>query len=581
MIPKHSQSKTPTHTSPTQEDRTAHAPYNFVALPKQAQPVDSPVAQVDQSRYDDALLTGQIQCEFETKSPLYTRCLMSPEFFREYGDKKFHELTQAQREERAQFYQQHSNPVVPGSSLRGMIRTLVEIISFGKFLDVTDKQLVFRAVAEGKNTTALGAYYSKLAKNGMAFKAKAGYMTQNNGIWHICPASVINGVSFARVKCDATRIFSLPKHKNSCNAYGPIYFAPNPVASGKNMLVTTVQDKKAADLQAGVLVKSGKMGGKKHDYIVFSSDATQTLIEIPFELEQNYRQQISREQRELLQGFDKHDEAIGVLQVDQPVFYLTYEDKLVYFGHLPLMRLPYEKKPLDLVPKPLRSPTHIDLAEKLFGYVGKGNKGKYEQDALAGRVFFSDAVLAPDQTNVWYSDKPVVPQILSGPKPTSFQLYLTQQQPDDKLKLQHYDSSDTTLRGYKLYWHKGEKPAFEEKKDEMDVIDEKTWTIRNESGQPVPDTQHTLIKPVKAGVKFTFTIRFENLHPVELGALLWAIEPTPFARNRSICHKLGMGKPLGLGSIQIFDVQVKVDDRVQRYQSLFDENGWGATRTRY
>ena len=64
----------------------------------------------------------------------------------------------------------------------------------------------------------------------------------------------------------------------------------------------------------------------------------------------------------------------------------------------------------------------------------------------------------------------MTPKILAGPKPTTFQHYLTQQEPDtiqeivkgkskSRMDLDHYGSNtphDTTLRGHKLYWHRGE-----------------------------------------------------------------------------------------------------------------------------
>ncbi|HUN23598.1 MAG TPA: TIGR03986 family CRISPR-associated RAMP protein [Anaerolineales bacterium] len=549
---------TPEHQSPTEKNREATAPYNFVELPEK--PVASPLSTVDHSRYKPDLLTGQIECTFETKSPLYTRGLMSPDFFALNGDKAFHELTPAQREERAQFYQQHSKPIVPGSSLRGMVRQLVEIISFGKFLDVTNEQLVFRAVAEGKKSTALGAHYSELAKNGMAFKAQAGYMKKDgNGDWSIQPAIEINGVTFARFK---NTNFGTEKKWKECKNAEEIWFIPRDVPNHKNMLVDDVSPTKKDGYQHGVRVWSGPMSGKKHDYIVFDENPKATLISISDNLLLSYREQVTDGQHQLLKTSDEHRN--GVLLENQPVFYLCDDKKnLMFFGHLPLMRLPYKHTPVGLVPEALRGASPIDIAENLFGFV----RG---QNTVAGRVFFSDALLANEQTDVWYSEKPVVPQILSGPKPTSFQLCLTQSKPDDKTALNHYDSPQTTLRGYKMYWHRGASPDFEGQ------VNIEKREMQNEQGRREKDTQHTLIRPVKSDVKFTFTIRFENLHAVELGALLWALQPPPLHKNRTICHKLGMGKPLGLGSIQICDgdVKVKIDDRSKRYQNLFDEQGW-------
>ena len=57
------------------------------------------------------------------------------------------------------------------------------------------------------------------------------------------------------------------------------------------------------------------------------------------------------------------------------------------------------------------------------------------------------------------------------------------------------------------------------------------------------------ITPLKAGNKFKSKIRFENLNEIELGALLMIFDLNG-AKNPA--YKIGMGKPLGLGSIKIF-----------------------------
>lgn len=85
-------------------------------------------------------------------------------------------------------------------------------------------------------------------------------------------------------------------------------------------------------------------------------------------------------------------------------------------------------------------------------------------------------------------------------------------------------------------------------------------------------TQHTRIEPVKANKSFTFRIYFENLSNVELGALLWALEPQGDTQKK-YRHKLGMGKPLGMGSIELVPT-LHITNRKQRYESLFKGDNW-------
>ncbi len=195
--------------------------------------------------------------------------------------------------------------------------------------------------------------------------------------------------------------------------------------------------------------------------------------------------------------------------------------------------------------------------------------------------------------------------ILSTPKPTTFQHYLFQNDqeitPDGKnlRGIKNYNDS-TFLSGYKLYWHKSgstwqaKEIAFFKSdfnkllKDQKVSYDDFKDSIKHDKQNKqkiivkidcLPDhlksiilysigtfeTQHTKIKPVKKGKVFHGQIRFENLCAVELGALLFVLD-----LPQECCHKLGMGKPLGLGSIRI-NISLLLSDREKRYKELFAE----------
>ena len=85
------------------------------------------------------------------------------------------------------------------------------------------------------------------------------------------------------------------------------------------------------------------------------------------------------------------------------------------------------------------------------------------------------------------------------------------------------------------------------------------------------DSQHTVITPIKKGATFEGRIRFENLTEVELGGLLLALE-----LKENLYHKIGMAKPLGLGSIKITPTLKLIDRHSEkgRYTSLFSNDQW-------
>lgn len=578
----------PVHQNPTRE--IARAPYNFVPLPEKVVTFD-PQALPDQDRYYPTRHTGYIDCVITTESPVYVRAPLTIEEFerQESGLDKNAPWREQVRNKPDFFYTDPAKtPRIPGSSLRGMLRTLVEIVSYSKVQWVSEEPLVYRAVGD---TTTHGKHYrdrvmredgqrpnrsGKLAWHYTPL-VKAGYIEVDRGEFYIRPAQEIGGTTFARIRSD-----SIPKGLKTiegCKNASEIWFQAGPyeyqdVRGGflriKYAKVIRASAQPASGLIKGALVRSGPMASKRSEAVIYPKDEKANRIHIPDELVAAYKDQISQEQKHLL-GED------GVLRNGQPIFYLMENGKLIFFGHTMMMRLPYPYKPIDFVPQELRRESDLDLAEAIFGYTKSTGEGKAR--AYASRVFVGDAWLEPGQADIWLSDKPIVPKILGGPKPTTFQHYLTQQTPDPqevgrdrsgnpKLVRERSDYTDpktAAIRGFKLYWHKGSVTAAD--------IQEALDRLRDERGhEKRDDTQHTQIRPVRSGVRFRWRIHFENLSNEELGALLWALT-LPGQPDKQYRHSIGMGKPLGMGAIKI-DASLTLENRRQRYTTLFDNERW-------
>lgn len=584
----------PQHRNPTRRKDAALAPYNFVALPEAVVQVDfAPQAQVyaGESRF-----TGQIVCELTTETPLYTRAALEQaeysEQSRQRGKKR------GLRDDKADFFYVDpatKKPVIPGSSLRGMIRALVEIASYAKVFPVADTALVYRSM----DPTSHGLHYRErlVEYNGTGYNARgkqvrlytplmqAGYMYQlDGGRWEIHPARKIDGTTFARIsQRDLERLERDLTPLPGCRNAATLYFQPDAydykdVRGGflriKKARVIRASARPKSGLLQGALARSGPMPTKRSEAVVYPEDTQAQPIPVPEWMVEAYEAQISQEQERLLG-------TRGVLNDGQPIFYLMEAGNLIFFGHTMMMRLPYRQTPKDFIPPSLRNPEQRDLAEAIFGFVGERklaseSKGEEKEQAWAGRVFFGDARLSPGQDDWRLQAEPLVPQILGSPKPTTFQHYLVQRNPDPfragttkdgrpkyRKELSDYTATppaESVLRGHKLYWHKGPVQAEDIREDKAKVKN------------PDKDSQHTRISPVRAGVTFRFTIQFENLDQVELGALLWALT-LPGEEEKTYRHKLGMGKPLGMGSVRL-QPALMMSDRLFRYRQLFFGNGW-------
>lgn len=562
------------------ENHEARAPYNFVPLPEMVVTLlvdDLP----DQGIFDSKRHTGYIDCELTTSSPVFIRAGLKPEQAKAGKESKdFPEF----------FYLNSENqPVIPGSSLRGLLRTLVEIVTFSKIGAVTKNPLVYRSVG---GTTNHDAHYrdmmmqevtdleARADKNTKFYipRMRGGYMVKKGSDWAIQPAKVIDGTTYAHIGIDEALFRKLKRLKNCQNAYevfittGPYNFQE--VRGGflkiKFAKVLERDASQRTGLRPAALARSGWMNSKKSEAVIYESDPQATALPLTDEQIDAYRDQISKEQQKLLGDH-------GVLNDGQPVFYLEKDGKVVFFGHTRMFRVPYPNSPFDYVPDYARpseepkEPDLIDFAEAMFGYTRKVQDGTQRQRAYAGRVSCSDAKLIAGQKEIWLSPNPVKPHILSGPKPTTFQHYMVQIDPNlyevgrprPETRLRDYESSDdeTAIRGHKFYWHKGD----------VGVED-----IREKGQVKDQDTQHTSIKPLKTGVRFNFQVHFENLTSEELGALMWVFDQ---AAKENMRLKIGMGKPLGMGAIKIVPTLYTTQPK-ERYASLIENSKWADGTTR-
>lgn len=482
----------------------AHAPYNFV-------PLNTSIVEADpkqpQDKYYSDRLSGHIDCDLETLPPIYIRDSLTEDEVQKGIEAK----------NKSDFFSPADTVRIPGSSIRGMIRSLVEIVSWSRFGFFEDKNLYYRSFAD---ISSLRDEYKnsmnpKNEDTGRSdYKMSAGYLVKERFEYAIHPAE---GKQFDRLsKNDA--IESVRKIGQVYSEFN-FYILPD----GRSIIV------------------SGSMPRKK-DWIIFKIDKKPekkiAISEIDiesYEMDENRSDRVPNLLKLCKQGREV------------PCFYVEWMDNKgksrVSFGHTGLFRIAYKKTIGEHLPHLLIEDNHINKID--FAHAIFGNTAKDSKDSFSGRVFFEDAKLVDPKINPFLDEK--TPKILLGPKPTTFQHYVEQDSTNPK-NLKHYNS-ETLIRGNKFYWHKsGNK-----------------W----EEDQQISNKKiKTNIKPVKSNIHFRLRIRYENLTENELGALLFALKLPD-----GCAHKIGMGKPIGLGSVKI-NPELFIVDRNKRYSTLFDNSGW-------
>ncbi len=198
----------------------------------------------------------------------------------------------------------------------------------------------------------------------------------------------------------------------------------------------------------------------------------------------------------------------------------------------------------------------VTIAEQMFGFVDAtaGQAPARAALALAGRLRFAHALPQPlDQAGPF--EPPTTLKILDGPKPPCPPFYFKHRDGQGgHIAKRQLSTTAHRPQGRKFYLH-GDC-------QQLDGTGKPPWETRfprEDSGQK------GRVRPLRSGLTFFFHVDFDNLTNHELRLLGFALKP-----SQSFRHKLGMGKPLGLGTVAIEPVGLFLVNRAQRYiDSLF------------
>lgn len=230
-----------------------------------------------------------------------------------------------------------------------------------------------------------------------------------------------------------------------------------------------------------------------------------------------------------------------------PVFFRKDKNGgILDFGFSRMYKIPFNKGPFDILPLQHKLKESMDLSDCIFGRVLEDkdrNDNTSDSKNLRGRVQFSSLF----SENVIKQKS--VRLILNSPKASYYPLYVKQ---DSNISLNTYDSEGSTIAGWKRYYMRKE-----------------TWE-KNEGN----DNLDTEIFPVLTGENAPFKgkIRFHNLRPVELGALLSSLSNHGLTNTY---HQLGQGKPYGFGKVQLDIDSLSInnsEENIEYYEYLFEKH---------
>lgn len=482
--------------------------------------------------------------------------------------------------ENGEFYSIGDSYAIPGSTIKGKLRSNCEILSNSYPEFIHKAKYSFRDVAGVKSS--IKNEYQKFIKTTEDKRinsiVRAGLLENVNGNYKIHQLEGFNDINgnklnFLFVKgemLEKTKNSTISSKKLNSKYYKPYFLVcESNEYDGKWKPSTSILDKcklveksrlefkyaKRDWIRDGrfILMNSGKIGNKKNHYLLKGKVGKTITVSEKAIYDAQIRLNRSKGKDEEGNNHSSSYYELPTSGFTKPCFYLMDENnrgEVLAIGFTPYMRLPYKYSTTDGIKGEIEP--GISYADGIFGFTDytEGDDNKSYKSRVTCTHAISDSSV---------SDTKIIPirYMLQKPKPTSFQMYLKQDSKWEANKyksindMAHYSSeageADFELRGRKFYWMKT-------------YIDNKT------SDHP---TASTTIKPLEKGTVFKGKINFKNLDDAELGLLLFSLK---FDDNYDCkdgdyitYESFGQGKPYGFGRTKISINEIRIEDITYRY----------------
>lgn len=429
---------------------------------------------------------------------------------------------------------------IPGTTLKGCFRSVMEILSFGKMTQYNDDSFGMPREFDTKNSA--NKPYMDAVKN-----AKCGWLKQvERGKYIIQPCK--EGVQKIHYM-DILKYFmgfyaedeTLEARQKSLQGDG-IY----PIFHVNEGTISYKQNKQLKYVPAGdyKVVCTGYIDGKKHEYL-FSEQLCEAkdVDDAVFKAFESIHSRNDAYGNSENKGFLYkllHDDGQPI-----PVFYVEQNGKIAAIGLTRMLRYPYKYTVGEAVKNacPDIENAKPDLAETIFGYI-RGNEQQ------KGRVVFSHAFCKNDAIS---DDKLIdVSGVLGQPKASYYPFYLNQSNRDRKYVT--YDTAGLKIAGRKRYRISDGSPLHLPQNEKNDKV-----------------ISHFLALP--AHNVFLSKIIVHNLRKAEIGALLSAIT---INRTKGCFHNLGLAKSFGYGKIECSVSLKGLQYDEETYIRAFEEEMIGA-----
>lgn len=469
---------------------TITAPYNFVPLNKHVYCPDW-AGQVSQDIPFSDGEDGYIEVTWRNVSPLCIRDASA-----ERGKDNSYYSMHIKQPDGSRLY------FLPGSSLRGMLRNTLNIMSFGKMVQYDDR---FFGHREFDTKKPEGKKYQNKMK-----KAKVGWLhkvEQEDDKYVLYPC--VGDLDKMRIE-EVSKLY--PKYDDKKTSWE------------RNEYIKEKAGKYFPVVRTGLhLFATGQMHnaknpqkGKQHELLIPEPNRKKAFSSIDEAVKKFFTTY------EPSPDFEKYKELLDS-GTDIPVSYIQEGNAVVTIGLGRMFRYPYQYGVKDLVEKE-QSPDEYkdkrDLSELIFGWVDEESKSHMKGRVQIGNAFCTKTIKYKDDE---LQDS--VGGVLGEPKPSFYPLYVKQTEGGP---YKTYEDGEG-IAGRKLYRiHKGNSG------------------VKLPQGNENSSVMSHFI-PIPAEHEFVMRINVHNLRKVEIGALLSAIT---LHENQNVYHNIGSAKGYGYGKLE-------------------------------
>lgn len=500
-----------------------HAPYHFVPL---SQWVYSPdwAHLVSHDHPFQEGLSGTLQYELTNQTPLLV------------GGEQARPANQPARIQWAR--DPDGKPLIPGSSLKGMIRNVLEIATFAKFRQVDDSHFAYRDISSADSRYASQVLDSKTLAYWLRYDTARQGWTLREARYTVLFTDDFNRYSGKPIHNEPFKQSAKDKYRLWPLTSPAVPFALGertmPGTKGKMVTVPCATKLGAADAPlSGYPVFAGSRPGKKEyrdsrlnfNYCFYdAADEVQLCDGHYLAL---VHKMFAAHDEELVDYLKKHPHpALGI-----PLFVKQKAGKVLAMGFAQMPKMLYDRSIGEIATQqqPARTASALfDFPELLFGTLA------HSGFSLKSRVSFGDALCQEDKGRSLST-----PVILGQPKASYLGAYLEQKADaagNASGPLSQYDAN-SRLSGWKRY------PA------------QTDFSYRMPPDLSNKGNVQSQLELMAAHSRFAGKIVFHNLKAEELGALIWALTPDGEQAAR-FHHGLGHGKSLGAGAVQFRSLQL-------------------------